>query len=110
MKFRALTYLAISIVTAFSNLAYADGATLEHLSFSDAKTFFSSNNRELILAKRMLESAETFAVIAAQKPNPVLSLGIQCWPIEELCIGSSKTTFADYHPSARCAKYSYYHK
>ena len=76
MKFRALTYLAISIVTAFSNLVYADGATLEHLSFSDAKTFFSSNNRELILAKRMLESAETFAVIAAQKPNPVLSLGI----------------------------------
>ena len=54
MKFRALTYLAISIVTAFSNLVYADGATLEHLSFSDAKTFFSSNNRELILAKPLL--------------------------------------------------------
>ncbi len=76
MKFRALTYLAMLIVTTFSNLAYADDATLEHLSFSDANTLFSSNNRELLLAKRMLESAQTGAVIAAQKPNPVLSLGI----------------------------------
>ena len=64
------------IIATFANSAYADDATLEHLSFSDANTLFSSNNRELLLAKRMLESAQTGAVIAAQKPNPVLSLGI----------------------------------
>ena len=75
MKFRVLTYLALSVISLYGESVYAD-VSLEHLSFNAAKELFTSNNKELLAAKRMLESAQTGAVIAAQKPNPVLSLGV----------------------------------
>ena len=63
------------MITIYCEAVYAE-VNLEHLSFSAAKELFVSNNKELLAAKRMLESAQTGAIIAAQKPNPVLSLGV----------------------------------
>ncbi len=76
MKYSIFTYLALSAVSVYTNMALAEEPKLEHLSYSAASTLFSNNSRELLLAKRMLESAQAGAVIAAQKPNPVLSIGV----------------------------------
>ena len=76
MNLRVLTTLALSIFSLYSHFGYAEEVKLNQLSFSAANALFSSNNRELLLAKRVLESAQTGAMIAAQKPNPVLSLGV----------------------------------
>ena len=76
MKSSIFTYLALSAVSVYTNMALAEEPQLDHLSYSAASTLFSNNSRELLLAKRMLESAEAGAVIAAQKPNPVLSIGV----------------------------------
>ena len=76
MKSSIFTYLALSAVSVYTNMALAEEPKLEHLSYSAASTLFSNNSRELLLAKRMLESAQAGAVIAAQKPNPVLSIGV----------------------------------
>ena len=76
MKSSIFTYLALSAVSVYTNMALAEEPKLDHLSYSAASTLFSNNSRELLLAKRMLESAEAGAVIAAQKPNPVLSIGV----------------------------------
>lgn len=76
MKSSIFTYLALSAVSVYTNMALAEEPQLDHLSYSAASTLFSNNSRELLLAKRMLESAQAGAVIAAQKPNPVLSIGV----------------------------------
>ena len=76
MKYSIFTYLALSAVSVYTNMALAEEPKLDHLSYSAASTLFSNNSRELLLAKRMLESAQAGAVIAAQKPNPVLSIGV----------------------------------
>ena len=76
MKSSIFTYLALSAVSVYTNMALAEEPKLDHLSYSAASTLFSNNSRELLLAKRMLESAQAGAVIAAQKPNPVLSIGV----------------------------------
>ena len=70
MNLRVLTTLALSIFSLYSHFGYAEEVKLNQLSFSAANALFSSNNRELLLAKRVLESAQTGAMIAAQKPNP----------------------------------------
>lgn len=76
MKSSIFTYLALFAVSVHTNMALAEEPKLDHLSYSAANTLFSNNSRELLLAKRMLESAQAGAVIAAQKPNPVLSIGV----------------------------------
>ena len=76
MKSSIFTYLALSAVSVYTNMALAEEPQLDHLSYSAASTLFSNNSRELLLAKRMLESAQAGAVIAAQNPNPVLSIGV----------------------------------
>ncbi|HTS52564.1 MAG TPA: TolC family protein [Burkholderiales bacterium] len=48
----------------------------EHLTLEVAKELFREHSRELLAAKRAVESAEADKVIAAQRPNPTLSAGV----------------------------------
>lgn len=76
MKLRLMTCIAISTIAFYCGSATAEDVTLEKLSLSGAEALFRANNRELLFANRMVESAQASAVIAGQKPNPVLSLGL----------------------------------
>ena len=49
---------------------------LDRLSLQQAEALFFSNNHEVLAAKRALQSAEAGTLIAGQKPNPVLSVGL----------------------------------
>jgi cobalt-zinc-cadmium efflux system outer membrane protein len=49
---------------------------LDHLTLPQAEQLFSSYSRELLAAKRSVQSAEADTLIAGQRPNPVLSLGV----------------------------------
>jgi cobalt-zinc-cadmium efflux system outer membrane protein len=75
MKLGLLATITILLVVCYGS-AIADDANLGELSISAANHLFYSNSRELLSAKRMVESAQAGAVIAGQKPNPVLSLGV----------------------------------
>lgn len=46
------------------------------LSLADAEQKFRANSRELLAAKRDLEGYQADTLSAAQKPNPVLSMGV----------------------------------
>lgn len=46
------------------------------LSLQQAEHLFANNNRDLLAAKQAIEGSEADVVIAGQKPNPVLSLGL----------------------------------
>ena len=47
----------------------------EHLTLDVAEQLFREHSRELLAAKRAVEAAEADRVIAAQRPNPTLSVG-----------------------------------
>jgi cobalt-zinc-cadmium efflux system outer membrane protein len=47
----------------------------EHLTLDAAEQLFREHSRELLAAKRAVESAEADHVIASQRPNPTLSVG-----------------------------------
>lgn len=49
---------------------------LDHLTLPQAEQLFASYSRELLAAKRSVQSAEADTLIAGQRPNPVLSLGV----------------------------------
>ncbi len=49
---------------------------LDQLTLQQAEQLFAANNRELLAAKRAVEAAEAETLIAGQRPNPVLSLGL----------------------------------
>jgi len=49
---------------------------LNQLSLQQAEQLFAGGNRELLAAKRAVEGAEADTLIAGQRPNPVLSLGL----------------------------------
>jgi cobalt-zinc-cadmium efflux system outer membrane protein len=66
--------LLIGLLVDFSN-AHAE-ANLGHLSLEEAQQLFHENNKELLIAKRMVQGAEADAISAGQKPNPTLSLGL----------------------------------
>ncbi len=51
-------------------------ALLGQLTLRQAEQLFASGNRELLAAKRAVEGAEANTLIAGQRPNPVLSLGL----------------------------------
>lgn len=51
-------------------------AGLAQLTLRQAEQLFAKGNRELLAAKRAVESAEANTLIAGQRPNPVLSLGL----------------------------------
>jgi cobalt-zinc-cadmium efflux system outer membrane protein len=76
MNLRLLTFISLTCISAYASAVFADEVKLDQLSLSTANTLFRSNSRELLLSKRMLEGAEANAVVAAQKPNPILSLGL----------------------------------
>lgn len=76
MKLRLLTYIAVTIMSINYSAAFAEDVNLGQLNLSTADELFRNNNRELLAAKRMIESTQAGAVIAGQKPNPVLSLGV----------------------------------
>lgn len=54
----------------------ADPIALNQLSLQQAEQLFAGGNRELLAAKRAVEDAEADTLIAGQRPNPVLSLGL----------------------------------
>lgn len=54
----------------------ASPIVLNQLSLQQAEQLFASGNRELLAAKRAVEGAEADTLIAGQRPNPVLSLGL----------------------------------
>ena len=75
MLFKKINYIsAIVLLIVFLN-AHAE-ANLAHLSLEQAQQLFNENNKELSLAKRMVQAAEADAMSASQKPNPNLSLGV----------------------------------
>jgi len=58
------------------NLLAQNQAGLTQLTLRQAEQLFASGNRELLAAKRAVEGAEANTLIAGQRPNPVLSLGL----------------------------------
>lgn len=54
----------------------ASPIVLNQLSLQQAEQLFAGGNRELLAAKRAVEGAEADTLIAGQRPNPVLSLGL----------------------------------
>jgi cobalt-zinc-cadmium efflux system outer membrane protein len=73
--------LAAAVVAATVNAGAADQvmslppADPEHMTLDAAEQLFREHSRELLAAKRAVESAEADRVIAAQRPNPTLSIG-----------------------------------
>lgn len=53
----------------------AAGAAAEALSLKQAETLFNAHNRELLNARRLVESAEADVIVAAAPPNPSLAIG-----------------------------------
>jgi outer membrane protein, heavy metal efflux system len=49
---------------------------LDHLTLPQAEQLFAGYSRELLAAKRSVQSAEADTLIAGQRPNPVLSVGV----------------------------------
>ncbi|MFD1122582.1 TolC family protein [Methylophilus flavus] len=49
---------------------------LDHLTLPQAEQLFAGYSRELLVAKRSVQSAEADTLIAGQRPNPVLSVGV----------------------------------
>lgn len=62
--------------TPNSNPLAQNQAGLTQLTLRQAEQLFASGNRELLAAKRAVEGAEANTLIAGQRPNPVLSLGL----------------------------------
>lgn len=54
----------------------AESAALGQLSLRQAEQFFAAGNRDVLAARRALQSAEADTLIAGQRPNPVVSLGV----------------------------------
>lgn len=50
--------------------------SLSQLSLRQAEQLFTRGNREVLAARRAVEGAEADTLIAGQRPNPVLSLGV----------------------------------
>lgn len=59
-----------------ANVTEIPAIQLDRLTLQQAEALFANNNREVLAAKRSLQAAEAGTLIAGQKPNPVLSLGL----------------------------------
>lgn len=67
----------IAVYVCTSQLTQADESKdLKQLSLIQAQAIFQANNKEVLAAQRMLQGTEADAVSAAQKPNPILSIGV----------------------------------
>ncbi|MDF0379103.1 MULTISPECIES: TolC family protein [unclassified Methylophilus] len=72
-------WLCVLLMVCFEAVAdsgVAPAIAWDQLSLQQAELVFAGNNRDLLAAKRAIESAEADTLIAGQKPNPVLSLGL----------------------------------
>jgi len=68
MLLNKISYLlTISLLVHFS-AAHAE-AQLEHLSLEEAQHLFYENNKELTVAKRIVQGAEADAISASQNPT-----------------------------------------
>ena len=84
MLWRQSGYVCCLLCAVWMSPVYAGNATspevqnipLDQLSFSQAEQLFAGYSRELLAAKRSLQSAEADTLIAGQRPNPVLSVGV----------------------------------
>lgn len=76
MSLRLLTCVVIGLTSFYCSAVFAENYNLGKLSLNSAEELFRSSSHELLAAKRMVESAQTGEVIAGQKPNPVLSVGV----------------------------------
>ena len=76
--------LAVAFFTQIHAASAADNTvpnkintvSITSLSLSDAEQKFRANSRELLAARRDLEGFQADTLSAAQKPNPVLSMGV----------------------------------
>ena len=75
-----LSFISMSVISvshAAESVALAPNETpLNALSLSQSLQLFELNNRELLSAKRNIESAVADTSIAGQNPNPVVSVGL----------------------------------
>lgn len=67
---------AVCISSAFAADAELQSIALDHLTLPQAEQLFAGYSRELLAAKRSVQSAEAYTLIAGQRPNPVLSMGV----------------------------------
>lgn len=75
MKLRLWTcVILVSYVLPHGLLFAANNPDLSHLSLPQAEQLFTTNNRELLAARRVVEGSQADTLSAAQKPNPTLSL------------------------------------
>ncbi|PWT76751.1 MAG: TolC family protein [Proteobacteria bacterium] len=73
------TFLLLASCLAWAPLCCASDAPapdIEHLTLDVAQRLFREHSRELLAAKRSVQSAEADRVSAAQFPNPTLSAGV----------------------------------
>lgn len=81
---RQLSLACVMLMISMQSLMAADATSggigdpvaLNQLSLQQAEQLFAGGNRELLAAKRAVEGAEADTLIAGQRPNPVLSMGL----------------------------------
>ena len=81
MPFRLLRPCTLAALVVAQALACPvalaqENAELGALTLFQAEGLLARHNREIALARRLLEQAQAGVVIAAQRPNPQLSLAL----------------------------------
>jgi outer membrane protein, heavy metal efflux system len=75
-RWMALVAAALATFNALGAEPTRPAPNPEHLTLAMAEQLFRDHSRELLAAKRAIESAEADKVIAGQRPNPTLSAGM----------------------------------
>ncbi|OAM52756.1 transporter [Methylovorus sp. MM2] len=74
-RIKITSVLVVSLLFPLAGMSADLGdISLDRLSLQQAEQLFTSNNRELIAAKRLVEGSQADTLSAAQRPNPTLSL------------------------------------
>jgi outer membrane protein, heavy metal efflux system len=84
MLWRQSRFVCCVLLAVWMPPLYAENAAvpdlqtipLDHLTLPQAEQLFAGYSRELLAARRSLQSAEADTLIAGQRPNPVLSVGV----------------------------------
>jgi len=90
-RWLALAVVALAACNASGGEVSAanNAADLDHLTLEMADQLFREHSRELLAAKRAVESAEADKVIAAQRPNPTLSAAVSSLSASNWSAGST---------------------
>jgi len=90
-RWLALAVVALAACNASGGEVSApnNAADLDHLTLEMADQLFREHSRELLAAKRAVESAEADKVIAAQRPNPTLSAAVSSLSASNWSAGSN---------------------